>query len=262
MHATEREKEILKLLQRRGFIAFRELETRVDASPATLRRDLVRMASEGRIDRVHGGARLIQRRAKGVQPGATTNLSGVPFHENVRRHRAQKEAIGKAAAALCTPGQGVMIDGGSTTLQMCRHLDGLNLQVLTNSLHIASALLNQASTRVLLPGGAVFRQQNTILSATGEDLIPRFHAPQLFMGAAAVSVRGVMQSDVVVVAAERRLVDRAEQLILLVDSSKFRNSSGNVVCALKEVDTVVTDSGISDQHVAMLKAAKIEVIIA
>jgi DeoR family ulaG and ulaABCDEF operon transcriptional repressor len=145
---------------------------------------------------------------------------------------------------------------------MCRHLDGLNLQVLTNSLHIVSALLGQTGTRILLPGGAVFREQNIILSATGDDLMPRFHAPQLFMGAAALGPQGVMQADIVLVAAERRLVDRAEQLILLVDSSKFQSSSGNVVCELKEVDVVVTDSGISKQHVAMLEAAKIRVIIA
>jgi DeoR family ulaG and ulaABCDEF operon transcriptional repressor len=123
-------------------------------------------------------------------------------------------------------------------------------------------LLNQAGTRILLPGGAVFREQNIILSATGDDLMPRFHAPQLFMGAAAIGPQGVMQADVVLVAAERRLVDRAEQLILLVDSSKFQSSSGNVVCELKEVDVVVTDSGISKQHVGMLEAAKISVIIA
>jgi DeoR family ulaG and ulaABCDEF operon transcriptional repressor len=262
MHATEREKAILELLQQRGFIAFRELEKRLDASPATLRRDLERMASEGRIDRVRGGARLGQQKAKGGQSGPPTSLSGVPFHENVSRHRAQKEAIGKAAAALCKPGQGVMIDGGSTTLQMCRHLEGLNLQVLTNSLHIVSALLNQAGTRLLLPGGSVFREQNIILSATGDDLMPRFHAPQLFMGAAAVGAQGVMQADVVLVAAERRLVDRAEQLILLVDSSKFQSSSGNVVCGLEQVDVVVTDRGIGEQHVAMLEAAKVRVIVA
>jgi DeoR family ulaG and ulaABCDEF operon transcriptional repressor len=262
MHATEREKAILELLQQRGFITFRELEKRVAGSPATLRRDLERMAGEGWIDRVRGGAKLIQKTTDSPHPGPPTNLSGVPFHENVGRHRAQKEAIGKAAAAMCKPGQAVMIDGGSTTLQMCRHLEGLNLQVLTNSLHIVSALLNQGGTRILVPGGTVFREQNIILSATGDDLMPRFHAPQLFMGAAAVGLQGVMQADVVLVAAERRLIERAEQLILLVDSSKFQSSSGNVVCELKEVDVVVTDRGIGTEHVAMLEAAQIKVIIA
>ena len=262
MHAAEREKAILDLLQQRGFIAFRELEKRFDASPATLRRDLERMASDGKIDRVRGGARLSAARAKAAQSAAPMSLSGAPFQENIGRHRAEKEAIGRAAAALCESGSAVMIDGGSTTLQMCRHLDGLNLQVLTNSLHIVSTLLGQSGTRILVPGGSVFREQNIILSAAGDDLMPRFHAPKFFMGAAAVGRQGVMQADVVLVAAERRLIERAEELILLVDSSKFQSSSGNVVCDLKEVDTVVTDAGIRDKDVAMLKAAGIKVIVA
>jgi DeoR family ulaG and ulaABCDEF operon transcriptional repressor len=258
MHGAERERVILDLLRERGFIAFRDLEKRVDASPATLRRDLERLAGEGRINRVRGGVKLAGR------TGETTSasLSGVPFDENIGRHRIQKEAIGRAAAALCKPGHAVMIDGGSTTLQMCRHLNGLNLQVLTNSLHIVSALLGQAGTRLLVPGGSVFREQNIILSASGDPLMPRFHAPQLFMGAAAVGRQGVMQADVVLVAAERALIERAEQVILLVDSSKFHGSSGNVVCELSEVDVVITDKGISDEHVKMLESARVKVIVA
>ena len=154
-----------------------------------------------------------------------------------------------------------MIDGGSTTLQMCRHLEGLNLQVLTNSLHIVSALLAQPGTRVLVPGGSVFREQNIILTAAGDETMPRFHAPRLFMGAAAVGAQGVMQADVVLVAAERRLIERAEELILLVDSSKFQGS-GNVVCNLDEIDIVVTDKGSSKRDLAMLRGAGIQVIVA
>ena len=70
-----------------------------------------------------------------------------------------------------------------------------------------------------------------------------------------------MQADVVLVAAERRLIERAEELILLVDSSKFQGS-GNVVCDLNEVDVVITDNGIGKRDVAILKAAGIKVIIA
>jgi DeoR family transcriptional regulator, ulaG and ulaABCDEF operon transcriptional repressor len=259
MHAAEREQAILALLANRGFIAFRDLEKQLDASPATLRRDLERMAGVGLIARVHGGARLVPERRDGA---TVPSLSGVPFHENINRNRLEKEAIGRAAATLCVPGQGVMIDGGSTTLQMCPHFEGLNLQVLTNSLHIVSALLPQPGTRVLLPGGALFREQNIILSAVGDDLMPRFHAPKLFMGAAAVGPQGVMQADIVLVAAERRLIERAEEVILLVDSSKFRGSSGNVVCELEEIDVVVTDSGVDDMHVKLLKDAGVKVIIA
>ena len=256
-HAAEREQAILELLGRQGFIAFRELEQEIDASPATLRRDLERLANEGLITRVHGGAKLPAARA-----AALPSLQGVPFHENFGRNATQKEAIGAAAAALCMPGEGVMIDGGSTTLRMCPHLDGLNLQVLTNSLYIVNALLAQPGTRVLVPGGAVFREQNIILSAGGDEPNLRFHAPRLFMGAASVGPQGVTQPDMVLVNAERQLIDRAEQLIVLVDSSKFRAPSGNIVCGLDEVDIVVTDAGIEPRHRAMLAAADVQVIIA
>jgi DeoR family ulaG and ulaABCDEF operon transcriptional repressor len=264
MHATERERAITDLLARHGFIAFRDLEKQVDASPATLRRDLERMASEGLLERVRGGARLIGDRAKARSEAAAAppSLSGSPFHENIGRHRAEKAAIGRAAAALCVPGEGVMIDGGSTTLQMCEHLNGLNLQVLTNSLHIVSALASQPGTRILVPGGAVFREQNIILSPIGEDNMPRFHAPKLFMGAASVGPQGVMQADPILVAGERRLIERADELILLVDSSKFSGSSGHVVCDLGEIDVVVTDKGVTDAQARMLEAARIRLIVA
>ena len=92
--------------------------------------------------------------------------------------------------------------------------------------------------------------------------MPRFHAPKLFMGAAAVGPQGVMQADVVLVAAERRLIDRAEQVILLVDSSKFASSSGAIVCGLDEVDVVITDGGVGEDTKAMLERAGVRVIVA
>jgi DeoR family ulaG and ulaABCDEF operon transcriptional repressor len=73
---------------------------------------------------------------------------------------------------------------------------------------------------------------------------------------------GLMQADVILVAAERRLIERADEIIVLVDSSKFSGPSGNVVCALDEIDVVVTDSAIEPPHVAMMEAAGIRVIIA
>jgi DeoR family ulaG and ulaABCDEF operon transcriptional repressor len=260
MHAAEREQAILDLLAQRGFISFRELEKRIEASPATLRRDLERMASGGKLERVRGGAKSVS--AAHQNAGYPAQLTGVPFHENVNRHPREKAAIGRAAARLCEKGTAVMIDGGSTTLQMCRHLKGLDLQVLTNSLHIVSALLPQAGTRVLVPGGSVFREQNIILSPAGEDAMPRFHAPRLFMGAAALGEHGLMQADVVLVAAERRLIERAEEVVVLVDSSKFRGSSGAVVCNLDEIDLVITDNGIEPAAVQMLESAGVRVIIA
>ncbi len=252
MHAAEREALIFQALGPSGFISYRDLEARMGVSPATIRRDLARLEATGRIVRVHGGAKLAER---------PFQLSGMPFDQSITQNFAAKQAIGKAAAALCEPGEGVMIDGGTTTLQMCPHLDGLGLQVLTNSLHIVNTLLPQAGTRILVPSGAVFREQNIILAPAGEASMPRFHAPKLFMGAAAVGAQGVMQQDVVLVAAERRLIDRAEQVVLLVDSSKFAGSSGAIVCGLDEIDVLITDAGIPPAMADVVKAAGVRLII-
>jgi len=266
MHSAERENLILECLGQRGFISFRDLEKRITASPATIRRDLERLVTAGLITRVRGGATLSDHAKKTPPPTGPHNgaghLVGVPFHENIHRHLPQKEAIGRAAAQLCNPGEGVMIDGGSTTLQMCPHLTGLNLQVLTNSLHIVSALLPQPGTRLLVPAGQIFPEQNIILSAAGDDGMPRFHAPKLFMGAASLGPAGLMQPDVILVTAERRLIERADEIIVLIDSSKFDGPSGHVVCPLDEIDTVITDAGISAQHTKMLEKAGVRVVIA
>lgn len=260
MHAAEREGLILEALGHTGFISYRDLEARLDASPATIRRDLTRLEDAGRIMRVHGGAKLAEAAASA--PEGLARLSGTPFDQAITQNLAAKQAIGRAAAALCAPGEGVMIDGGTTTLQMCPHLAGLDLQVLTNSLHIVHALLPQPGTRILVPSGAVFREQNIILAPAGEDSMPRFHAPKLFMGAAAVGQQGVMQADVVLVAAERRLIERAEQVILLVDSSKFRSSSGTIVCGLDEVDILITDNGMDAATGQAIQDAGVRLIIA
>lgn len=261
MHAAEREKLILEAVGSTGFVSYRDLEGQLDASPATIRRDLSRLEDAGQIIRVHGGAKLIE--AGSAQRGnSEMQLVGTPFDQSITQNLAAKQAIGRAAARLCEPGEGVMIDGGTTTLQMCPHLEGLDLQVLTNSLHIVNALLPQPGTRLLVPSGSVFREQNIILAPAGEDSMPRFHAPKLFMGAAAVGRQGVMQADVVLVAAERRLIDRAEQVFLLVDSSKFQSSSGAIVCGLDEVDVVITDAGIDDKAAKAIERAGARLIVA
>ncbi len=260
MHAAERERLIIEALRPTGFVSYRELEALLDASPATIRRDLTRLEEEGQIVRVHGGAKLPEGDDAATAP--SFSLSGTPFEQSIGQNLAAKQAIGRAAAARCQPGEGVMIDGGTTTFQMCRHLDGKDLQVLTNSLHIVNALLPQAGTRILVPSGTVFREQNIILAAAGEESMPRFHAPKLFMGAAAVGMQGVMQADVVLVAAERRLIDRAEEVILLVDSSKFESRSGTIVCGLDEVNVLITDAGIPAHLHEAFVARGIEVVIA
>lgn len=257
MHFNEREAVIMNLLEARRFVSFRELELRLQSSPATIRRDLDRLESNRQLERVRGGAKWVGPADLAIPP-----LAGTPFRENVVRNQEQKQAIGKRAAQLCTPGEGIMLDGGSTTLTMCAHLAGLNLQILTNSLHIVQALIAQNGTRVLVPSGAVFPEQNIILSLSGDDNMPPFYAPKYFLGAASVGPQGLMQADVVLVAAERRLIERAQEIVVLVDSSKFDAPSGNVVCSLDAIDILITDRGVSQASLDMLSKAQVEVILA
>lgn len=260
MHAEDRDRLILELMRERGFVSFQELDRTLDASGATLRRDLDRLETSGKIVRVRGGARLVDMPEAVVSNDG--HLRGVPFHENVERNRAAKAAIGRAAAALCSTGETVIIDGGSTTLQMCPLLAPLELHVLTNSLHIVSALIGQPGTHISMPAGTLFREQNILLPPFDDDGMSRYRASKLFMGAASIGRHGLMQTDVLLVHAERRLLDRADEVIVLVDSSKFGAPAGHVVCTADELDIVITDEDIADRDAAMIEQAGIKLIVA
>lgn len=253
MHAAEREEIILDALRRKGFTTYRHLEANVDASPATIRRDLARLEKQGRIIRLHGGAKAVESERGGA--GSPPSLAGTPFEKSLSENMEAKKAIGKAAAALCHQGEGIIIDGGTTTYQMCEHLSGIELQVLTNSLHIVNALLGQTTTQLIVPSGPIFREQNIILAPAGEPSMPNFHASKLFLGAAAVSARGIFQADALLVASQRRFLDRADEVILVVDSSKLQASSGAIVTDLARIDRMITDDKADPKVIAQLRNA-------
>lgn len=254
MHAAERESVILKRLRMTGFLSFRDLDHLLAASAATLRRDLERLEEQGKLKRVRGGARLVE--------SERVSLSGVPFHVNAGRNHPQKKAIGRAAAALCRPGEAVIIDGGSTTLEMCPHIEALGLHVLTCSLNVVSALQHQTRTRISVPAGAVFHEQNIILSPYDDDGMASFYASKLFLGAAGVGPRGPLLADALLVQAGRRLLERADEVVLLADSSKFKQIGGQLLCGLSAIDAIVSDAGLELEHQDMIAAAGVRLILA
>lgn len=254
MHAEDREKIILATLQTQGFVSLRELGQRLAVSAATIWRDLQRLETSGRLIRVRGGAKLPEYGSPGFR--------GAPFQENIQKNPAAKAAIGKAAAELCSAGESIIIDGGSTTLQMCPHLAELELQVCTNSLHIVSALFGQVRTRVTIPAGALFREQNIVLSPFEDDGTNHFAAAKMFIGAAGVGPQGLMQADVILMQAEQRLMSRSNSVVLLVDSSKFRTPAGHVVCALSKIDIIISDDQISDSDAQMIERFGPKLIVA
>ena len=91
--------------------------------------------------------------------------------------------------------------------------------------------------------------------------MPNFHASKLFLGAAAVSPRGIFQNDAILVASQRRLLELADEVILVVDSTKLDTTSGAIVCELKSIDRMITDRGASPERLAAIKAAGVDVIL-
>jgi DeoR family ulaG and ulaABCDEF operon transcriptional repressor len=114
----------------------------------------------------------------------------------------------------------------------------------------------------MLSGGVIYREQNIILSPFENDVTRNFYAQRMFMGAQGLGPLGLMEADPLLIQAEQKLIDQADDLIVLVDSSKFNKRSSLILCGLKRVATVITDSGIEDRHAAMLEAAGVKLIVA
>lgn len=258
MHAAERDRVILDLLEAHGFISFHELSGRLSTSPATLRRDMHRLQQEGKLVRVRGGAHAVSDAAS---DGINMHPGSMFARALNRQHAAEKQAIGKAAAALCHASDAVIIEGGSTTLQMCPHLEKMNLHVLTNSLQIFSVLLEQPFTRISISGGVVFRKQNIVLNPF-EDAPAGFHAVRMFVGCAAISRFGLMQSDILLIQAQSKLLSLADDVVVLADSSKFTASAPHSLCPLSRIHTLITDAKAPAEKLAELREAGVQVIVA
>ena len=134
--------------------------------------------------------------------------------------------------------------------------------MLSNCLRVINALLAQPGTRLAIPAGTVCREHSIILSPFDNDGMGGYRASRIFMGAAAVGVHGLMQSNPILAQAEQRLLQRADELVLLVDSSKFAAPAGHVICELRQVDVMITDAGIAEEHAAMIRDSGVELIVA
>jgi DeoR family ulaG and ulaABCDEF operon transcriptional repressor len=256
MHEKERHRIILSAVQERPVATVTDLVSLTGSSEATIRRDIATLHMAKRLRRVRGGAEAMT-----PSPGLP-GLAGRPFSVNQAINSAQKQAIAREAVALCEDGESIIINGGTTTFQMVHPLATRRLQVLTNSFPIAEHLLKHSKNTVLVPGGAIYREQNIILSPFDADMTQNFYARRIFMGAQGLGPLGLMEADPLLIQAEEKLIGRADELVVLVDSSKFEMRSSLVLCPLDRIDVVVTDDRITDRAAAMLEAADIRLIVA
>jgi DeoR family ulaG and ulaABCDEF operon transcriptional repressor len=255
MHEKERHRVIQSAVQEKPVVTVQELVDLTDSSEATIRRDIAALHLQKRLRRVRGGA-------EAINPPQFPGLAGRPFHVNEVLHAKQKQAIAKEAVALCQDGEPIIINGGTTTFQMVHFLANRRMQVFTNSFPIAEHLLKHSKNTVMLSGGTIYREQNIILSPFDNDVTRNFYARRMFMGAQGLGPLGLMEADPLLIHAEQKLIDQADDLVVLVDSSKFKKRSSLILCGLKRIATVITDSGIEDREASMLENAGVNLIVA
>lgn len=224
-------------------------------SEATIRRDISTLHVQQKLRRVRGGA-------EAINPPQIVGLAGRPFAVNETLRIREKQAIARAAVEMCRDGDSIIVNGGTTTFQMVHPLASRRMQIFTNSFPIAEHLLKHSKNTIMLSGGAIYREQNIILSPFDNDVTRNFYASRMFMSAQGVGPLGIMEADPLLIQAEQKLIGQADELVLLVDSSKFEQRSSLVLCPLERIGTVITDEGISDQAATMLEAADVKLVVA
>jgi len=255
MHEKERHKIILSAVQDRPVVTVIDLCNLTGVSEATIRRDIATLHIQKKLRRVRGGA-------EAISPPPFVGLVGRTFAVSETMHNREKQAIARAAVDLCEDGEPIIINGGTTTFQMVPPLASRRMQVFTNSFPIAEHLLKHSKNTVAVSGGTIYREQNIILSPFDNDVTSNFYARRMFMSAQGLGPLGLMESDPLLIQAEEKLIGQADELVVLVDSSKFERRSSLVLCPLTRIDTVITDDGISDKAAAMLESADIQLIVA
>jgi DeoR family ulaG and ulaABCDEF operon transcriptional repressor len=255
MHERERHRIILSAVQEKSVVTVQDISELTEASEATIRRDIAAMHIQGKIRRVRGGA-------EAMHPPQLANLAGRPFRVSESVNIDKKRAIARHAVELCAQGDAIILNGGTTTFQMVHFMAAHRLQVMTNSFAIAEHLVKHSKNSVTVPGGAIYREQSLILSPFDNDTIRNFYARRMFMGAQGVGPLGIMEADALLIQSEQKLMHQADELVVLVDSSKFRQRSSLILCPLDRVTTIITDDGIPEEAVRMIEDAGVTLIIA
>ncbi len=278
MNIEHRWRLIMDEIHSSGTATIRSVMALTGASVATVRRDFTEMMALGLVRRKRGGVVRGERAAgrTGLEPTPyATPLRPVPdivpspapawpnmFGARMNENAVAKRAIAKIALEYMTPDAPVIIDGGTTTFHMASMLDDRAYTVLTASLPVFRSLVDHPNIRVTLAGGELFREQMVMLSPYDEGILRRFEAARMFVGGQALGPGGLMQRDVIRVQSQRQLIERARELIVLADSTKINALGAVSVCALDEIDVLITDDGIDAHALKWLMLSGIEVRIA
>jgi DeoR/GlpR family transcriptional regulator of sugar metabolism len=236
MLTQQRKQYILKILENEGQIIAKKLAHELDLSEDTIRRDLRELAKEGLLQRVHGGA-------------LPASSAVVDFKRRQEIATDAKVTIGKAAATMIHPNQIVILDGGTTTVQLARHLPrDLQATIVTHSPSIAVELANHPTIEVILIGGRLFKHSVVTVGAAAINALSHIRADTYFMGVTGVHPdAGLSTGDLEEAYMKKALSEHAAETIVLASREKIGVASAYVIMPMIEISGLVIEEDIPDK---------------
>ncbi len=246
----ERRRRICELLREEGRVTVESLAARFGTSQVTVRADLAMLESAGALMRTHGGALAL--------PEADQSL-------NVKQlqHHAEKVRIAEAAAGLIQDGETIILDSGTTTAEIARRIRSLELKsvnVITNALNIAALLLDVPWVRLIVPGGILRRESNSLSGPMAEAALGTLQANRLYLGADGVDPQlGVMTPHLAEAQLNARMIAISREVVVVADSSKFTRRNISLIARTEQVNLLITDRAAPEEAVEQLRARGVEV---
>src|SRR3954449_5509765 len=245
---AQRRHEILRAV-RGGQAHVSDLAVSFGVSEMTVRRDLRVLASDGKLERVRGGA---------VDAGLEEPFAMI----EVERFDI-KDRIDPAAPAMVEDGMTVFVDIGTSTLQLARHLHGRRITVVTTNLAVVEELLPDPDIELVLPGGIVRRNYRSLVGVVAEDSLRQLKSDIAFLGTSGVDDEmGVWDTTMVEVPIKRLMMAGADEVVLIADIAKFSMTGMVRVCGPESIDHIVTDAPLPAACRSAVEAAGIEVTVA
>ena len=249
----ERRRRILELLDRQERATVEELADRFDVSTVTVRGDLDTLAGAGALIRSHGGA--LKRRDEQDAPIAVKETL----------HHGEKVRIGHAAARLIRQDETIILDSGTTTVEIARQLKFLNLRsltVITNGLNIAIELANLPHIRVIMIGGILRQMSYSTVGPPAEQILRGLNADRLFLGVDGLDPEfGLSTPDLLEAQLNALMIKVSREVTAVADSSKFLRRTLSSIAGLDDVHRIITDDKVDQRIIASLRARSLEVMV-
>lgn len=250
--AVERRMEIVNVVNQNGKARVEDLAAQFDVSSVTIRSDLSFLEKSGYVVRSHGAA----------IPN-TGVIAELTVHEKRRQNSGVKSLIGTAAAALIVSGDTVILDSGTTTREIASSLKMLeDVVVMTNGLDVAMELATAPGIEVLMSGGVLRKNALSFSGSQAESSLKNFRFDKVFLGVDGFDLRaGITTHSEQEASLNRLMCEISEQVIAVVDSTKFGKRSCHMIREFGNIDILITDSGIPEDYLHGLREMKVEVII-